>query len=296
METASNYRIHALLRGLLLLGFFALLLRLLVTGDILLYIAPKMVKFSYIALAVLLILGIMQLIRSLSADEEELYCDCGFSHGPSAAPLQSAIIYLLFALPVLTGLWFPSVSLDSSIAAKRGFQYPSAASAPGNGEGIAADTGQTVDPAADVLPGDPAADPYEAAYDESEFAILRQELLDADTIEMTNENYMDVMFYLNDDPVAFEGKQLSMTGFVFKDPIFQENRFVIARFGISCCVADAEVYGIMSAEPPAAPFAEDEWLDVTGTLTTVQHEGMTLPFLEMSDHQVIDQPELPYVY
>ena len=64
MQEEQNYSSHALFRAILLLGFFLLLFRLLVSGDIYYYIAPKMVPFSYFALVILLVLGLMQLWRS----------------------------------------------------------------------------------------------------------------------------------------------------------------------------------------------------------------------------------------
>ena len=125
MQEERDYSSHALFRGIILLGFFLLLFRLLVSGNIQYYIAPKMVPFSYFALVILLVLGVMQLWRSGSNKSEELYCNCGFDHTQTGSSLQTFFIYSLFVLPVLTGLWFPETVLDSSIAGKRGVNYGS---------------------------------------------------------------------------------------------------------------------------------------------------------------------------
>ncbi|WP_120119243.1 hypothetical protein [Bacillus terrae] len=50
------------------------------------------------------------------------------------------------------------------------------------------------------------------------------------------------IFY--DQQHLFVGKEVEITGFVYKEPEFKENQLVIARFGISCCYADALVYCI----------------------------------------------------
>ena len=61
---------------------------------------------------------------------EELYCNCGFSHTQTGSPVQTFLIYALFVLPVVTGLWFPETVLDSSIVAKRGVAYGSGFNSP----------------------------------------------------------------------------------------------------------------------------------------------------------------------
>lgn len=47
---------HCYIRGIILIGLAMLLFKLLVTGNIYNFIAPKMIKFTYIAFVVILIL------------------------------------------------------------------------------------------------------------------------------------------------------------------------------------------------------------------------------------------------
>lgn len=61
-----NFSFHHLIRGIILIGFMLLLFKLLLTGNITLLIAPKMIRFIYFTLFVLLILGVLLIIRGTS--------------------------------------------------------------------------------------------------------------------------------------------------------------------------------------------------------------------------------------
>lgn len=60
MEKEEQKAYHRYIRGIILIGLAMLLFKLLVTGNIYNFIAPKMIKFTYIAFVVILIFGIVQ--------------------------------------------------------------------------------------------------------------------------------------------------------------------------------------------------------------------------------------------
>ncbi|MBE1555295.1 TIGR03943 family putative permease subunit [Sporosarcina limicola] len=299
MQEERDYNTHAFFRGIILLGFFLLLFRLLVSGDIFLYIAPKMIPFSYFALVILLVLGVMQLWRSRSDNEDELYCNCGFDHAQTGSRFQTLFIYSLFVLPVLTGLWFPTTLLDSSIVAKRGIQYGSGLYShppglPSSEDDIPFDVANAEDD-----PNDPTT--YVKGVDVladlmKEIEEMKVELLGSEKISMDDERYMDIMNFFSEDLDLFIGKEIELIGFVYKEPDFEDNHFVIARFGMTCCVADATVYGIMSKADEMDSLKEDEWIRATGRLSKIHLYDADLPFLEITTIEKIDQPEDPYVY
>ena len=80
MQKERDYSFHILLRGIILLGFFLLVFKLMLTGNIQNFIAPKMIPLSYFSIVILLVLGVIQVWRSNSKNKVELYCNCGFDH------------------------------------------------------------------------------------------------------------------------------------------------------------------------------------------------------------------------
>ena len=51
--------------------------------------------------------------------------------------------------------------------------------------------------------------------------------LSQDSIQITNENYMEVMEAIYDYPDEFEGKTVQFTGFVYNDPSHANSQFSV---------------------------------------------------------------------
>ena len=69
--------------------------------------------------------------------------------------------------------------------------------------------------------------------------------VDKKVIQVTTENYMEVMEVIYDYPDQFAGKTIELTGFVYNDPNNKNSQFLF-RFGIVHCIADSGVYGLLN--------------------------------------------------
>ncbi|MBO1513131.1 TIGR03943 family putative permease subunit [Metabacillus bambusae] len=311
-------RFHLYLRGIILVGFTLLMLKLVLTGNMTNFIAPKMLPFIYFAMVVFLLLGVMQIWRSGSKKEAELSCNCGVDHSSSQFPFRSFFVYLVFIIPIITGFLFPEVVLDSSVAAKRGFKSMTA----DEEQSIEKKGGSTEkaeaylnDPEAymeelDERVGDKVANssnlpdvPLEhpegfelQAPPEDYYQHLENEMLKKDTITLTEENYIAMTSILDENPEKFVGKTVEIMGFVYREDNFKEDQFVIARFGLSCCVADASVYGTLATFHEAKQYGDDQWIKIKGTLTTIKYQDWTLPYVKVTTVETVEQPDEPYVY
>jgi uncharacterized repeat protein (TIGR03943 family) len=56
----------------------------------------------------------------------------------------------------------------------------------------------------------------------------------------------------------FAGQPVDVIGFVFRDERFAEDQFMVTRFVVSCCVADANVAGMVVESPATATLAADQ--------------------------------------
>ncbi|MFY0762644.1 TIGR03943 family protein [Metabacillus dongyingensis] len=320
MEKQRDYRFHIYLRGIILMGFTMLLFKLIITGDIQNFIAPRMLPFIYFAVIIFLLLGVVQIWRSGSKNEEELYCNCGFDHSGKSTPIQSIMIYSMFVFPVVTGFVFPDVVLDSSIAAKRGFksglsgsQETAKSEEPPMDEDLAElylqdpdeymkqleervqEKSQSPESSPDVPLEHPdefqIQAPPEGFYEELEAKMLKMK-----KIVLTEENYIAMTNIMDKNPEKFAGKEVEMHGFVYREDDFKEDQFVVARFGLSCCVADASVYGTLASIDDGEKYQQDEWVKVSGIIKSVKYQDWVLPNVEIQSIEKIEQPKEPYVY
>jgi uncharacterized repeat protein (TIGR03943 family) len=94
----------------------------------------------------------------------------------------------------------------------------------------------------------------------------------------------------------FNGKQADVIGFVYREATFPDDTFMVARFTISCCVADASAIGLPVAWDKAADFPQDSWVRVQGTFEVGQFRGDTVPVLKAASVETVEQPDHPYLY
>jgi putative membrane protein len=96
---------------------------------------------------------------------------------------------------------------------------------------------------------------------------------------------------------AFSGQPADVTGFVYRDVRFDApGQFMVARFAISCCVADASAIGLIVQWPKASVLARDSWVHVQGRFSVQDINGQRTPILLADAVDLTTQPEHPYLY
>ena len=103
-------------------------------------------------------------------------------------------------------------------------------------------------------------------------------------------------FNQSGDTASFNGQSADVIGFVYKEPTFGEDYFMVARFAISCCVADASAIGLPVAWDGSQDLAADTWVRVQGAFQVGDFRGDTVPILHATSVDVVPQPEHPYLY
>lgn len=103
-------------------------------------------------------------------------------------------------------------------------------------------------------------------------------------------------FQQNPDPAAFNGQQARIVGFVYRDERFGEDSFLVGRFIVSCCVADANPVGLIVRWPDAETLADDQWVEVTGRFEAGTFDGEPTPILVIETLTPTTPPAQPYLY
>ncbi|MDV2683313.1 TIGR03943 family protein [Alkalihalophilus lindianensis] len=314
MKKETDLGFHAYIRGIILIGFALLMLAFIITGNIRYYIATNMMPFIYFATGVFLLLGVIQIIRSTSkGQEEEQLCDCGTDHSMEGSAVRKLFIYSIFIVPIILGFVLPDKVLDSSVAQNRGIQYGSGILTKPTAQGATESTSSSTSRAEaylndpdgymDNLTSEPdetdefSADEFyteegfNSYYDE-----LAEELLQEDRLVVTEENYLDVMTVLDLHLDRFEGKEIEMVGFVYREPDFDDDQLVVARFGMTCCVADASVYGTMIETSEATHYENDTWVHIRGSIGKTMYNDFHIPLIHLDKITEVPEPETPYVF
>ncbi|GGG61523.1 TIGR03943 family putative permease subunit [Paenibacillus radicis (ex Gao et al. 2016)] len=208
----------------------------------------------------------------------------GHSHEPSSR-WKRVVGYFILIVPILTGIFLPVQTLDSSFVKAKGFSFPTFEEAENN-----PGQHQFLKPDSSVFYG---KEGYESLKKKelSEFAGMRQ-------IELTDSNYLKGMEALYNNPGQFMGASISFDGFAYKGEQVDGNHFFVFRFGFIHCVADSGVFGMLVDFPKNTDLNDNDWINVTGKLTWEFYQPFkqTIPVLQVTSWKPISAPKDPYVY
>ncbi|MFD0673105.1 TIGR03943 family putative permease subunit [Cohnella sp. GCM10027633] len=212
--------------------------------------------------------------------------DHGHSH---ASPIRwkRVVGYLILAFPIVTGIFLPVQTLDSSFVKAKGFSFPGMDDSfsdknPGNHQFLRPDSSVFY-----------SEDNYDKVKDKelAEFAGLN-------TIALSDDNYMKGMEVIYNNPGLFMNKTVSFTGFAYKGEQVDGTHYFLFRFGFIHCAADSGVFGMLVDFPKGTNLQDDDWIQVTGKLSSELYQPFkqTIPVLKVTSFEKIDQPKDPYVY
>lgn len=99
------------------------------------------------------------------------------------------------------------------------------------------------------------------------------------------------------EPDAYAGQQAQVSGFVTHMPDWPSNFFMISRFVLTCCAADAYPVGLPVQLEPGTPRPEpDAWLEVAGPMGTHTLDNKRQLVITSPTLTEIPQPRNPYEY
>lgn len=104
------------------------------------------------------------------------------------------------------------------------------------------------------------------------------------------------MFNYASDPASLSGQPADVIGFVYQDSRLGQNEFLVGRFAINCCVADALAIGMAVQWPGASSLAANSWVRVRGPVEASTVGGQRIPLIRAESVDQVPEPAQPYLY
>jgi putative membrane protein len=187
--------------------------------------------------------------------------------------------YLVLFVPLFLYVGVPPKALDANMAVKKGIQYAEAKTTKPGGTGTASSSQDSL-----AVP--------DAPYKKYIPILKRQR-----DITLDDKNYADYFNTLYFYPDQFLGKTIHVQGFAYHDETLGRNEFVVGRFGVTCCTADAAVVGFLTKPKHRMPMPKvNTWVEVTGTLGMQKVDGSDTPVIYLKSYRKIPPKKDPYVY
>jgi uncharacterized repeat protein (TIGR03943 family) len=91
--------------------------------------------------------------------------------------------------------------------------------------------------------------------------------------------------------VARAGEQVSFVGFISKEKGLPADEFILTRFLVSCCVADALSVQVRVINAPLGELKADQWVRAEGAIYLLGNEVV----VDASSVTVVQRPKRPYL-
>lgn len=274
-----------MIRFLILSGYFELMMYLQVSGRLDQYINIHYRYLVFLTMGLSLILALVQLKIWAGSDKQAEHSHHDHDHGLNK-PYQRGIAYLLLVIPLVVGLLFPTINLDTTIVEAKGFSFPVSKESVGDPEMNT-----------QYLKPDTSIYYNKSDYNDQMTKLMKKYETDQ-KLEVTDENYLEVMELIYNYPNSFVGKNISFNGFIYETQKDQQKYDFMFRFGIIHCVADSGVFGLMTKLPANLTVKNNEWLHVEGTITLDFFEPFQrqIPAVNVTKAQTVTAPKNQYVY
>jgi uncharacterized repeat protein (TIGR03943 family) len=92
------------------------------------------------------------------------------------------------------------------------------------------------------------------------------------------------------------GQTANVIGFIYRDPRLPEGQFMVSRFAITCCVADAFAIGLVVDWPDTTSLPADGWVNVRGVVDILEMDGQKVPLIHAKSVTLVDPPSQPYLF
>ncbi|WP_008314386.1 TIGR03943 family putative permease subunit [Leptolyngbya sp. PCC 6406] len=99
------------------------------------------------------------------------------------------------------------------------------------------------------------------------------------------------------EPDAYSGDPVNVTGFVIHPPDWADDYFMVARFVMTCCAADAYPIGLpVQVVGSRSDYAPDSWIAITGTMATDTIQDQRRLIIQADTLETVPEPANPYEF
>lgn len=125
---------------------------------------------------------------------------------------------------------------------------------------------------------------------------VNDELNNTNIINISTNNYTNILKSVHDDIDSFIGKEICFSGYVYRLLDFKETEFVLARDMIISSDMQTLIVGFLCDCKDAQSFEDNSWVEIKGEITKGSYHG-DIPVIKIKEFKQIEKPQDDiYVY
>lgn len=246
---------------LILLCLASILFGLIMMNQVNLYVHPRftiLLQISDVIFFLMLLAQCMHLKNSLKSNSPFQEGSDVKGHDFGKAKYKLFLYYVTFIFTLAVAIFIPSTSLDSNLIKNKGLNNNVS-------EKIKSGIFTSVD-----------------NFQDTKF------------IKISDKNYVDMIQNLYCHPADYNGTNVEITGFAYIDPT--THRASIARYVISCCIADASAVGLAIDAGDENNLVAGHWYEMQGRINTISYKNDVSPVLKVTWSNEIKKPLFTYIF
>ena len=279
IKGSKHINIDAVFKIAVFLGFAFLFYTMIASGEISYYVHPRIVPYVKWGIGALVLIALFT-TRDLFRLKRHI----------------NIMPYLFFLIPLVTGFALPVKVMDATSTAtgvqltKKVPVQDSVQSAMKPALSVELDSDKTFKAKTDKTV-------TEVPLEEQSPKVSSQIV---DPLE--GPIFLKTVDHLSSDLEGCIGEEVELAGFIYVEDGFEPDQFVIGRYVVTCCAADAEIYGVLCKDVSDFDHKANSWVKVKGTvekttyMSSYDDKEIEMAQIVIEEIESIAPPKEPYIY
>lgn len=271
----KKLNLDIIIKILILFGFSAFYLKIIINSEILMYVHPRIIPFALFGMISMFIIALF-LVSSCFYNNKRKF---RFKN------------YVIFLIPFIMILFMQGTNANSNTSANISSNTNLADISNDNFKQNDNTNSNSDSPTStfELYSGKTESD-AQGTVDKKELEFKNN------VIQVNSKNFVFSLDEILVNPYKYEGKEIDITGFVYKDKDLKQNQFIIGRYMMICCAADMQIAGIICDSNNLGTYDNDTWVKVRGKIKKDAYEGQVDPVIEVEHIEIDLNPDTSYVY
>lgn len=272
----KKLNLESLIKILILLGFSLFYLRIIVNNEIIKYVHPRIVPFAVFGMIAMFIIALF-----LSGDL--------FHNKKKRIKFKN---YVIFIIPLIVIFLMKSTNANSTIKTSDINTNSDILSNVNSSNNTSFNQGNN------VTSDNSTFSLYEGKTESDGLGKVEKKQLDVkdNVIEVNAKNFVFSLDEIIENVDKYDGKEIEISGFVYKDKNLKENEYIIGRFMMFCCAADMQIVGIRCNSNNLESYSSDTWIKLKGKIKKDTFKDNVDPIIIVEKIEKDPNPDTSYVY
>ena len=276
----KKLNIENIIKILILLGFSLFYFRIIVNNEIIKYVHPRIVPFVVLGMIAMVIIALFLIKDSFYSKKKKF-------------KIKN---YIIFIIPLIMIFFMQSTSAESTTITSSDINVNTDSNITSNSNlnNVSTNNTNQYNSSNNGL----TFDLYGGKTETNGQGISDKKELDIkdNVINVNSKNFVFSLDEILDNPDKYVGREIEITGFVYKDKTLKENEFIVGRFIMVCCAADLQIAGLGCEGTNLEDYPNDTWIKIKGKIKNDTSDGTADPVIVVEHMEKDLNPDTSYVY